>query len=142
MERIQVREHREEAPLPCDYFDLIGGTSTGGLVDAVIVMSSPLCADACLLSSLIALMLGRLGMSVDKAIRCYGILTGTVFSDVKQPWGDGRFKASQLEKVLKEIVKEQTGQESERMMETPPQDSGCKTCAVHNRSRCYQADRF
>ena len=43
MERIRVREGREEAPLPCDYFDLIGGTSTGGLVVAVIVMSSYLC---------------------------------------------------------------------------------------------------
>ncbi len=42
MERIRVREDREEAPLPCDYFDLIGGTSTGGLVVAAIVMSSRL----------------------------------------------------------------------------------------------------
>ena len=42
MERIRIREHREEAPLPCDYFDLIGGTSTGGLVVTVIVMSSHL----------------------------------------------------------------------------------------------------
>ena len=39
MERIRVRENREEAPLPCDYFDLIGGTSTGGWVFTVIVMS-------------------------------------------------------------------------------------------------------
>ena len=42
MERIRVRENRDEAPLPCDYFDLIGGTSTGGLVVAGIVMSSHL----------------------------------------------------------------------------------------------------
>jgi len=41
MERIGVREGREETPLPCDYFDLIGGTSTGELV--VIEMSSDLC---------------------------------------------------------------------------------------------------
>ena len=37
MERIQVQEHRQDPPLPCDYFDLIGGTSTGGWVVAVIV---------------------------------------------------------------------------------------------------------
>ena len=81
-------------------------------------------------------MLGRLGMSVEKAVRCYGTLTGTVFSDVKQAWGDGRFKATQLEKVIKEIVKEQTGQENERMMGTTPHDSGCKTWAVYNHSPC------
>ena len=66
-------------------------------------------------------------MSVEQAVRCYGTLAGIVFSDVKQTWGDGRFKASQLEKVIKEIVKEQTGHENERMMGTPPHDKGCKT---------------
>ena len=142
MERIQVQERREEVPLPCDYFDLIGGTGTGGSVVAVIVMSSLLCTHTGLFSSLIALMLGRLGMPVDKAVRCYGTLVGTVFSNMKQTWGDGRFKASQLEKVIKEIVKEQTGQEDERMVGTPPHNRGCKTWAVYDHSPCYQADRF
>jgi patatin-like phospholipase/acyl hydrolase len=41
METIKSREGLAEAPRPCLYFDLIGGTSTGGLI---------------------ALMLGRLGM--------------------------------------------------------------------------------
>ena len=91
MERIQVQEHREEAPLPCDYFDLIGGTGTGGSVVAVIVTSSVLCTHTQFFSSLIALMLGRLGMPVENAVRCYGTLVGTVFSDMKQTWGDGRF---------------------------------------------------
>ena len=72
-------------------------------------------------------MLGRLGMSVEKAVRCYGTLAGTVFSDVKQDSGDGGFKASQLEKVVKGIVKEHTGQEDEHMIGTPPHDIGCKT---------------
>ena len=30
MERIQFQRGLEELPLPCEYFDLIGGTSTGG----------------------------------------------------------------------------------------------------------------
>ena len=30
MFRIQGREQLKEVPLPADYFDLIGGTSTGG----------------------------------------------------------------------------------------------------------------
>ena len=108
----------------------------------VIVMSSLLCTHTGLFSNLIALMLGRLGMPVDKAVRCYGTLVGTVFSGMKQTWGDGRFKASPLEKVIKEILKEQTRQEDEHMMEMPPQDRGCKMCVVHNHSQCYQADRF
>ena len=78
MERIQVRENREEAPLPCDYFDLIGGTGTEGLVVAMVVMSSHLCTHTRSFSSLIALMLGRLGMPVEKAVRCYGTLVGSI----------------------------------------------------------------
>ena len=79
------------------------------------------------LSSLIALMLGRLGMSVDMAIHCYGHLTGEVFSVHKQTGRDGKFKASRLEKVIKDIVKTKTGQEDECMLGTPPDGSGCKT---------------
>ena len=30
MERIQYQEDLPEVPLPCEYFDLIGGTGTGG----------------------------------------------------------------------------------------------------------------
>lgn len=43
MEEIRRRIKAAEAPLPCEYFDLIGGTSTGGLI---------------------AIMLGRLGMVI------------------------------------------------------------------------------
>ena len=41
MEEMGRRTKAAETPLPCEYFDLIGGTSTGGLI---------------------AIMLGRLGM--------------------------------------------------------------------------------
>ena len=69
-------------------------------------------------------------MSVQKAVACYGTLATPVFSNVKQIGGDGRFKASNLEEVIKAIVKEQTGQENEHMMGTPPHGKGCKTYAV------------
>ena len=32
MEDIESRTGADETPKPCDYFDLIGGTSTGGLI--------------------------------------------------------------------------------------------------------------
>lgn len=30
MERVRVESHLDTPPKPCDYFDMIGGTSTGG----------------------------------------------------------------------------------------------------------------
>ena len=77
-------------------------------------------------SSLVALMLGRLRMSVEDAIACYGALAKTVFGDVKR-FGDGKFKASNLENAIKDIVKKQTGQEDERMMDSRPNGECCKT---------------
>lgn len=32
MHRVRVKDNLEHIPRPCDYFDLIGGTSTGGWV--------------------------------------------------------------------------------------------------------------
>ena len=66
-------------------------------------------------------------MSVDDAIKSYGALAGRVFSDVNVVGGDGKFKTSKMETVIKEIVKEQTGHEDEPMMAAPPQGEGCKT---------------
>ena len=66
-------------------------------------------------------------MSVQNAIACYGTLVGPVFSHVKQIDEDGRFKASNLEKAIKAIVKKQTGQENEVMMGMPFHGKGCKT---------------
>jgi len=72
-------------------------------------------------------MLGRLQMSVERAISCYGNLTGVVFSEIKKTGADGKFKASKLEQVVKKIVKEQTNEENEPMMGTSPHGKGCKT---------------
>ena len=49
----------DEEPLPCDVFDLIAGTSTGGLI---------------------AIMLGRLHMTIDECIKQYEAIGERVFS--------------------------------------------------------------
>ncbi|KAJ7827110.1 hypothetical protein B0H14DRAFT_3144690 [Mycena olivaceomarginata] len=106
MYKLKVAEDLPAIPHPCDYFDLIGGTSTGGLI---------------------ALMLGRLRMSVEDAINVYGELSKEVFSDVKPPGSDGRFKASKLEKAIRQIVRVKSASQNpeERLEDT--QNNACKT---------------
>ena len=43
------------------------------------------------------------------AIRCHGTLARTFFPDLKQTGSDGCFRASKMEIIIKEIVKEQVG---------------------------------
>jgi len=62
-------------------------------------------------------MLGRLRMGVDTAIDVYNDLAQQVFSDPKQWPGDGRFKATKLEEVIKSIVRDTTGNPEEPLLE-------------------------
>ena len=65
-------------------------------------------------------------MSIDDAIDCYCNLSKEVFS-AKQIGGDGKFKASKLEEVLKRVIELQTGNADERMMDTRSDGRVCKT---------------
>jgi patatin-like phospholipase/acyl hydrolase len=58
MERIQQAQGLANTPKPCQYFDLMVGTSTGGLI---------------------ALLLGRYGMSVQDALQAYLSLGAELF---------------------------------------------------------------
>ncbi|RDW59053.1 hypothetical protein BP5796_11977 [Coleophoma crateriformis] len=75
----------EEEPRPCDYFDLVGGTSTGGLI---------------------AIMLVRLRMTASEALRQYFKLGRKIFSkkNTKRKGKEGAFKATTLETSIKEVV--------------------------------------
>ncbi|KAL1672489.1 acyl transferase/acyl hydrolase/lysophospholipase, partial [Schizophyllum commune] len=68
-----------KAVKPCDYFDIIAGSGTGGLI---------------------ALLLGRFRMSVEHAIECYTRIVDRVFFRTK---ADGTFRVTPFEEVLKEI---------------------------------------
>jgi hypothetical protein len=87
-------------------------------------------------------MLGRLRMSVAEAITRYKTLAQRVFSDPRLIGGNGKFKASKLEQVLKEIVKEKTGQPDELMMDRRLEAQVCKTYAVFDCFSCRKADRL
>jgi hypothetical protein len=76
-------------------------------------------------SRLIALLLGRLRLSVPEAIDKYRILSAQVFSEKKGFGKDGTFKASNLEKAIKGVVQGKLGpgHADERMFI----NEGCKT---------------
>ncbi|KAK2762704.1 hypothetical protein FQN54_000878 [Arachnomyces sp. PD_36] len=87
---------REEIPKPCDHFDLIAGTGTGGLI---------------------ALMLGRMRMDVETCKDVYVRMTRRVFETDKTfagiPYRSTLFKASKLEDAIRSCVREHTLDESE-----------------------------
>ena len=62
-------------------------------------------------------MLGRLRMDVDTAIGAYNNLAQQVFCDPKRWPGDGKFKATKLEEVIKSIVGDVTGNPEELLLE-------------------------
>lgn len=82
---------RDQIPKPCDHFDLIVGTGTGGLI---------------------ALMLGRLRLDLEQCKELYVRMTRMVFETDKTiagiPYRSTLFKASMLEQAIKEAVREHT----------------------------------
>ncbi|KAJ7224916.1 acyl transferase/acyl hydrolase/lysophospholipase [Mycena rebaudengoi] len=107
MYSIQKEQRLDAVPLPCEYFDLMGGTSTGGLI---------------------ALMLGRLRMSVADAIGAYENLAQGVFSETKYFFQDGKFKASRLEAAIKTIVSQKCpSRDPEELMNDSSVEQSCPT---------------
>ncbi|THZ03199.1 phospholipase, patatin family protein, partial [Aureobasidium pullulans] len=91
LQRIMNAIDPDNPPKPCDYFDVIGGTSTGGLI---------------------AIMLGRLDMSVDECIKAYTELSATVFHkkhripvDIKGNLKE-RYDSKVLEQAIKQIIRD------------------------------------
>ncbi|KAF9886145.1 hypothetical protein FE257_011970 [Aspergillus nanangensis] len=87
---------RDQIPKPCDHFDLIAGTGTGGLI---------------------ALMLGRLRLDLETCKEVYVRMTRRVFETDKTfagiPYRSTLFKASKLEEAIRECVREHTIFEAE-----------------------------
>lgn len=93
---------RDQIPKPCDYFDLIAGTGTGGLI---------------------AVMLGRLRLDIETCKKIYPRMTKYVFETDKTlaglPLRSTLFKASRLEEAIRQCVREHTRSEEEGNDGTP-----------------------
>ncbi|KAH8742904.1 acyl transferase/acyl hydrolase/lysophospholipase [Diaporthe sp. PMI_573] len=90
MERIRESQGLNQVPRPCEYFDLIGGTSTGGII---------------------AIMLGRLRMTVNECIQAYDKVSEAAFTPKRRIFPlpaepKGAFSATALEKAIKQVVRE------------------------------------
>ncbi|KAG5925662.1 hypothetical protein E4U42_004092 [Claviceps africana] len=87
---------RHEIPKPCDHFDLIVGTGTGGLI---------------------ALMLGRMRLDLETCKELYVRMTRRVFETDKTiagiPYRSTLFKASKLEEAIQQAVQEHTARDQE-----------------------------
>lgn len=91
LQQLMETVNPDAPPKPCDYFDMIGGTSTGGLI---------------------AIMLGRLRMSVDDSIEAYLSLSSRVFKKKAHriTWKGkirGRFDSEELARAVKEVISKQ-----------------------------------
>ncbi|KAJ4323146.1 hypothetical protein N0V94_002032 [Neodidymelliopsis sp. IMI 364377] len=91
LEQLMEAVDPDAPPKPCDYFDMIGGTSTGGLI---------------------AVMLGRLRMSVADCIAAYLSLSERVFRKTRhrvtmKAQIQGRFDSEELARAIREVVAKQ-----------------------------------
>ncbi|CUA71134.1 hypothetical protein RSOLAG22IIIB_09351 [Rhizoctonia solani] len=118
MTKVQEQDGRDTVPKPCEFFDMIAGTGTGAIF---------------------AVMLGRLRMDIDEAIRTYTQLMKSVFSGCKHTLkGDtGAFKSSVLERELKRIIGSVVGDGDEKMLEEEQADEGVRCKVIVNAAtRC------
>ncbi|MCJ1384883.1 hypothetical protein MMC17_008001 [Xylographa soralifera] len=119
MESVCREAGLDTPPKPCDYFDMIGGTSTGGLI---------------------AIMLGRLKMTVDECIDAYADLSDRVFRkrhhrvSLRDGSIQGRFDSQELERATKQIIVRSGFDENELLRDIP--DATCKVfvCATSPRT--------
>lgn len=104
---------------PCDYFDMMAGTSTGGLI---------------------AIMLGRLEMSVDQCIQAYHDLAQSIFDESALATTGGllldgaKFSGEKLEAAIKYVcAKYAPSKDPEEAMLNPNQDA-CKAFVLSCRA--------
>lgn len=105
MDLVKKRMNLPKEPRPCDYFDLVGGTSTGGLI---------------------ALMIGRFGMTASQCLAEYTSLAKKIFGKENRktkflpsqiPSQGGMFKATTLEKAVQDLARRSGEQDETRLLD-------------------------
>ncbi|QRV95747.1 kinesin light chain [Ceratobasidium sp. AG-Ba] len=104
MTRLQRKLELNSLASVRDHFDVVAGAGTGAVI---------------------ACMVGRLGIPIRQAIDCY-VTLAEVF--LEQKWmGSTRYKTTKLQNAFKKIVKDITGDENTRLMDTSAGGEACKT---------------
>lgn len=121
MARVQDVEGSENPILPADYFDLIIGTSTGGIM---------------------ALMLGRLRMTIDECLEAYRTLAQKAFSagiflntinacsTMIKAGGPSIYNEEKLEKCIKRTIGAHTDGGHDDILLHEPSPDACRTAVV------------
>ncbi|SPN97063.1 uncharacterized protein DNG_00579 [Cephalotrichum gorgonifer] len=117
MTRIQKELALPCLPRPCDYFHLIGGTSTGGHVCCIFICLGGNVNSANVTSSLIAIMLGRLRMTTREVIDEYEAISETIFRRKNR-----RFDRTYKEDKLVEAINKVAGSRTENLAMAEPED--------------------
>ncbi|KAG6848538.1 hypothetical protein H0H93_016158 [Arthromyces matolae] len=123
LQAIMAKVSKDPDVKPCKYFDMMCGTSTGGLI---------------------ALMLGRLQMTIPECINLYTSLASDIFSAnlPQRTWNFSKsgayYKPDKFEQGLKKIIKERTGDENASMLD-PDTTNKCKVFVVAGRSQNLSA---
>lgn len=110
LQRIMENINPRDPPKPCEYFDMICGTSTGGLI---------------------AIMLGRLRMSVSDCILEYQKLSASVFAKCRHRLTltgkiQGRFDHEALEGGVKDMLR-RLGLTEDELLKEPNGNPSCRT---------------
>ncbi|KKK13486.1 hypothetical protein P175DRAFT_0464503 [Aspergillus ochraceoroseus IBT 24754] len=113
---------RENPPKPCEFFDMIGGTGSGGLL---------------------AIMLGRLKMDIDQCIVAYTRLCKHVFGHKKRLSlttmgnirGKPKYEGKKVESALKSILRELGHEDRDMLLQD--MDTSCRVfvCVTDDSTR-------
>ena len=102
--RIQQKLALTQVPRPCEVFHLAGGTGTGGYGTEYTIDMSPMLT--LFLDRIIVILLFRLRLSIDDAIKAYVDFTRFVFSEKQdRSLGGAIFQSSMLEYAIVSIIR-------------------------------------